>query len=79
MKYLILLALLLLVGRYLYKRLGGKKRGQMSRQSRTEVLKQDPVCGAYVPEDEEFCLRSQGELLYFCSEDCMRKYKELKR
>jgi YHS domain-containing protein len=75
MRYLILLALLLLVGRYLYKRLTRKT----PQQPRTEVLKQDPVCGAYVPEDREFCVRDHGELVYFCSKECMRKYKELKQ
>jgi YHS domain-containing protein len=75
MKYLILIALLLLVGRYFYRRLTRKTE----RQPRTEVLKQDPICGAYVPEDQEFCVRSQGELIYFCSKECMRKFKELKR
>lgn len=75
MKYLILIALLLLAGRYFYKRLTRKTE----RQPRTEVLKQDPVCGAYVPEDQEFCLRSDGELHYFCSKECMSKFKELRQ
>ena len=79
MRYLILLALFLLIGRYFYKRLTRKTRSQMPGQPRTEVLKQDPVCGAYVSEDQEFCLRSRGELLYFCSKECMRKFKERAR
>jgi len=72
MRYLILLALFLLIGRYFYKRLTRKT----DSQPRTEVLKQDPVCGAYVPEDQEFCVRSHGELIYFCSKECMKKFKE---
>jgi YHS domain-containing protein len=75
MKYLILIALLLLVGRYFYKRLTRRT----DRQPRTELLKQDPICGAYVPADQEFCVRSQGELHYFCGKACMRKFNELKR
>jgi YHS domain-containing protein len=34
----------------------------------------DPVCRVYIPKREAITARSQGETVYFCSQECMKKY-----
>jgi YHS domain-containing protein len=34
----------------------------------------DPVCRVYIPKREAITARSQGETVYFCSQECMNKY-----
>jgi YHS domain-containing protein len=38
-------------------------------------LKKDPVCGTYVASSSGITDRSHGEVLYFCSEECRKKYR----
>ena len=38
------------------------------------VLHKDPSCGTYISESLALKHSSGGETLYFCSEDCRRKY-----
>ena len=42
-----------------------------------EVLKLDPVCGAYVSQRRELSLPTEEGVKYFCSKACMEKFKEL--
>jgi YHS domain-containing protein len=39
-------------------------------------LKKDPVCGTYVSEHTSVKLSHRGQMVYFCSEGCMRKFHE---
>lgn len=40
------------------------------------VLVQDPVCGTFVDRDRAVTLRDRnGEIVYFCSRDCLKKYR----
>lgn len=41
------------------------------------VLQKDPVCGTFVPEQGAVKLNAGGETHYFCSEECLRKFKEI--
>lgn len=41
------------------------------------VLQKDPVCGTFVPEQGAVKLVAGGETHYFCSEECMRKFREI--
>lgn len=36
----------------------------------------DPVCGVYVSKDDAFIGTVEGERIYFCSMECLEKYKE---
>ena len=36
----------------------------------------DPVCGMYVSEDDAVVGRLDGQRHYFCSMDCLDKYRE---
>lgn len=34
----------------------------------------DPVCRVYIPRREALTARVQGETVFFCSQECMKKY-----
>ncbi len=56
----------------------GKKTVQ-SRPTETpigEETHKDPVCGVYVTEDDAVIGRHEGERIYFCSMECLEKYRE---
>jgi YHS domain-containing protein len=72
MKYLVVVLLVALVIRYLFKKI---KAPRVTIPS-AEVLRQDPVCGAYVQERKEFSLSTGSGRVYFCSKECMNKFKE---
>jgi len=42
------------------------------------VLKKDPVCGIYVSEHTPVKLIAAGETHFFCSEDCLNKFRARK-
>jgi len=77
MKYIVPLILIILLIRYLLK--NKKRRATQVTKQEPEVLKLDPVCGAYVPQRRELSLPTEDGVTYFCSKACMEKFKELKR
>ena len=45
-------------------------------RGQTGVLVQDPGCGTFVARDRAVPLQDRtGEILYFCSQDCLKKYR----
>ena len=36
---------------------------------------QDPVCKVYVPKNSSLSLKAEGTVYYFCSKECMDKFK----
>ena len=76
MKYLIPLILVIFLIRYLLK---NKKKVTPVMKQEPEVLKQDPICGAYVSCQRDLSVRTEDGVEYFCSKTCMEKFKELKR
>jgi uncharacterized protein len=38
-------------------------------------LKKDPVCGTYVSTSASISRTVKGEVFYFCSQECSRKYR----
>jgi len=40
----------------------------------TDVLIEDPVCKTLVPKEQAVRLDVDGETIYFCSEECCKKY-----
>jgi YHS domain-containing protein len=38
-------------------------------------LKKDPVCGTYVSATAGLSAKVGGEMVYFCSDDCRRRYR----
>jgi|WetSurMetagenome_2_1015567.scaffolds.fasta_scaffold430058_2 YHS domain-containing protein len=55
---------------------GGGRPEEKPRIPASEVLRKDPVCGTYVSESVAVKAKSNGETVYFCSEDCRRKFLE---
>lgn len=45
-------------------------------EDKSDVMIKDPMCGVYFPKREAFTLNSNGETLYFCSEQCRDDYKK---
>jgi uncharacterized protein len=45
----------------------------------TQEMVKDPVCGLYVPGRDALRIEVQGVPVYFCSEQCRRKYVEGER
>lgn len=41
-----------------------------------EATHLDPVCGVYVAEDQAVIGRHNEQRLYFCSMDCLEKYRD---
>jgi uncharacterized protein len=39
-----------------------------------EEMIQDPVCQCYVPRSQAHVLSYQNQKIFFCSEECRRKY-----
>ena len=40
-----------------------------------EELVRDPVCGCYIPKSQSYALSLKGKKLFFCSQECFRKYQ----
>jgi YHS domain-containing protein len=38
-------------------------------------LKKDPVCGTYVSAANSLSKKVDGQVVYFCSEECRKKYR----
>jgi YHS domain-containing protein len=38
-------------------------------------LKKDPVCGTYVSTAASISQKIDGHMVYFCSEECRKKYR----
>ncbi len=53
---------------------GGRSYGEAPRIE-GEDLVMDPCCGTYVPVNSAFKATVNGKTLYFCSEECLEKYK----
>ncbi len=46
-----------------------------ARQPMGGTLRQDPVCGTYVSEQTAVKLRDGRETRYFCSKECLEKFR----
>jgi YHS domain-containing protein len=69
--YVILLGIVYwVVKRALFPR--KKQPGNLGRPG--EVLVQDPVCKCYLPKSQARALDLKGEKVFFCSEECRRKF-----
>ena len=76
---LLMMGLLFYIGyRILISLTAAKKTPPSSRQSREpgEETLRDPVCGVYVSEETAVIGRHDGQRHYFCSMDCLEKYRE---
>lgn len=90
MRFLIFLVLILSIYFYLrrlftggrrYDRFGGRRNNSPTQPPPPIIdeLVQDPVCGAYCPKREAKSLVLHGKKYYFCSMECLHKFKEKNR
>ena len=40
-----------------------------------DIMVKDPACGVYLPESDAIKAKIKGETHYFCSEECIAKFK----
>ena len=43
-----------------------------------DEMVQDPSCGMYIVKEDAYPVKIKGESLYFCSKECLEKYKKEK-
>ena len=76
---LLVMGLLLYIGyRIIISLISSKKPSAKPSDSRDsgEMTYRDPVCGIYVSEETAVIGRHDGQRHYFCSMDCLEKYRE---
>ena len=53
-----------------------KVGGEAENSNRIDdVLVEDPVCHTYIPKGTATSFALNGETYYFCSNDCLKKFK----
>ena len=61
---------------YLVFKSSVKKMSPPAEKTEGEVAHKDPVCGVYVTEEDAVVGKLEGERIYFCSMDCLEKYRD---
>ena len=70
----VILILLLYCGlHYLIKDMAPRRKGPRGEPD-SEELVQDPCCQVYLPRASALKVRISGKDIYFCSQDCLRKF-----
>lgn len=60
--------------------IGDKKQKKMKQEKQAEAkydsgeMVKDPVCGTYVPIDNDIRVKNGDKVLHFCSYECRDKY-----
>jgi len=56
----------------------GKERGSSPTREHDDASAtyRDPVCGVYVSEEDAVIGRLDGKRHFFCSHDCLEKYRQ---
>ncbi len=80
---IVILAILFYIAYLLITSGRRKKKKVTKRQPETkqsgpvsDVLVEDPVCHSLVPKQQAVHLQHNDEMIYFCSEECCRKFVE---
>lgn len=72
----LLIWLLIGYGLYLLFRGRAAKKELQEEAPRGEETHRDPVCGVYVAEEDAVVGRVEEKRVYFCSMECLEKYRE---
>jgi YHS domain-containing protein len=79
----IILAILVYIGYRLL--VGGRKKEKQNGKKKptaggvaavSDILVEDPICHILVPKGQAVHLQHQGNMVYFCSEECCNKFIE---
>lgn len=76
MRFLLMLILLFVGYKIVKGFLATRKPADAPPPQQGEETYRDPVCGVYVAEDDAVIGRVEGERFFFCSMDCLEKYRE---
>jgi YHS domain-containing protein len=71
--FVFLILILFVTLQYLVKGMATPKK-RSSRGSEPEELVQDPYCQTYIPKKSALKKKIGGRLLYFCDQECMRRF-----
>lgn len=75
MSRLILYLIILLAVYWVIKHaLSPPKRKITKSEDTSEEMVQDPVCKCYISKKQSYAVSLGGKKLFFCSEECYRKY-----
>ena len=55
---------------------GPRPESQQANGPGTNKMVKDPVCGMYLDPRLAVSFKNRNETIYFCSEECLRKFKE---
>ncbi|RTZ97807.1 MAG: hypothetical protein DSY90_06230 [Deltaproteobacteria bacterium] len=55
-----------------------RQMGNQDRDQIEDVMVKDPVCQVYLPQREGHMWRYKGDTFYFCSTECLEKFKKEK-
>jgi YHS domain-containing protein len=53
-----------------------KGAGAESHPAEAQPLYRDPVCGTYVAAEISKTLEESGQIVHFCSEECLTRYRK---
>jgi len=78
---LLVWALLIYIGYRIIISIGNSKKqtpvsGSGGSRDEAAATFRDPVCGVYVSEEDAVIGKLDGNRHYFCSMDCLEKYRE---
>lgn len=75
----LIMGLLFYIGYRIIISLTSSKKNQPKPEARVNPAAEthcDPVCGLYVSEEDAVIGKLDGQRHYFCSMDCLEKYRE---
>lgn len=75
MRMLIWLVLIYVGFKILKGFIASRKSEEPTVKPDVEALR-DPVCGVYVSKDDAVIGNVEGERIYFCSMECLEKYRD---
>jgi len=80
-RYLILIVSILVLFLLFKNKLFPSEKAEKEQKKAIDTanMAKDPTCGTYVEEGSEYRLKYYGTVYYFCSYDCMEKFKALKK
>ena len=73
-RLIIILGLILAVYFLAKRALFPPRKRTIDRKEGSEEMVQDPVCKCYIAKNQSYSLSFKGDRLFFCSEECFKKY-----
>jgi uncharacterized protein len=80
-RFILLVIIVYIIFKWLWKDDKNKKKKPPAHRGEqvVEEMKQDPVCGTYVPVSLAVTATHKGVTVYFCSSACRDKFKQIQQ